>query len=571
LLEQSTLDSTEQLLSEENTKVDKESVAATRSSSKTDNWRIDGSASISLGTFASASLQAGGSESVTDSAITSINQISEATQKSAKTLKTLHKIEVRGVTETSTQRRMKRTIKNPFADRTLSINVFAQLKRYSVETRLREFRPVLVFEARSLVFDETFIVANQDFLKNCLLDKSLVDALEIAASGANQTTTLQGAADLAERALDYLFGPDLGHPHVNGDVYGERGANVFNVDPIQNTPQTDANFPDTCFDAKLLKSTWNGIFSLEGAPYTGLSEAIGTDEKRALGLGEVYCALGYYRAIFRHEQDWLAEPRERTRLVQLALSIADQVGSTWEAFKAIGEGGLKSEANTYLWYVFNTDSYTEVFRRLPGFLSLVKGWLAPLVSATWEQEEQKKQVEAATAAVDRLLKHLQFHAGFYTRKYLSYLAGEAEGHAIVEFANKAIESTGRLGPSVPETLQSVFDANRAFVDGNQIIVPGMQPLNSEDMAKLAAVLPGSGTVPPELPPASVKPVVVELEIPSDGIHIEVAPGLCVLKGVWSEQVHKMLRVLFWASLAVAGGAFFLIASYIVYRLVALSR
>lgn len=113
VLEKSTVDSTEEIRSDENTVQDKEVMNAVRTSTHTDNWHVDGSAKVSIKEMAEIGVNAGTSESTVNSSNTSIEHITDSTRKSSRTLKNLHKIEVRGVSETVIQNRMTRTIKNP--------------------------------------------------------------------------------------------------------------------------------------------------------------------------------------------------------------------------------------------------------------------------------------------------------------------------------------------------------------------------------------------------------------------------------------------------------------------------
>jgi hypothetical protein len=183
--------------------------------------------------YASLSVTAGYSSSTTKSSQQSINQITEATKKSAHSLKTLYKIEVRGVSESLIQNRMTRIIKNPYNDRTLSLNIFQLIKHFSVKTSLVEIRPALIIQVNGLYFDNEFVVSNSDFLQNNLLDQSLIDELPTSIQGAApvaSTGALQAASDAANLALKYFF-----------DV-----PNMFNIPHPPQFP--DPNLPSNSFD-----------------------------------------------------------------------------------------------------------------------------------------------------------------------------------------------------------------------------------------------------------------------------------------------------------------------------------
>src|SRR5215831_2505434 len=139
VLEQDTIDSAETQDQTESTTIDKEVMSVARSASHNHSWHVDGSGSFSYGP-ASATVSAGVSDSVTQTSQSSMEHTNEATKKSAHTLKTLHKVEVRGVTEGAISNRMTRKISNPYRDRTLSVNVFQLVKQFSVETKVDEVR-----------------------------------------------------------------------------------------------------------------------------------------------------------------------------------------------------------------------------------------------------------------------------------------------------------------------------------------------------------------------------------------------------------------------------------------------
>lgn len=90
LLEKKNMDSREEMNSLENTTIDREIVNVARSSSRSENWNISANASISIGSVASLGASGGTSGSTTLSSQFSLQQISEATRKSAQSLKTLH-------------------------------------------------------------------------------------------------------------------------------------------------------------------------------------------------------------------------------------------------------------------------------------------------------------------------------------------------------------------------------------------------------------------------------------------------------------------------------------------------
>ena len=95
MLDQSTLDSVESVNSTESTAADTESVNVSRASSKTQAWHVDTTGTLTCG-YASLSTTVGVSQSLTESNQQAINHVTNTTRKSAQSLKSMHKIEVRG-------------------------------------------------------------------------------------------------------------------------------------------------------------------------------------------------------------------------------------------------------------------------------------------------------------------------------------------------------------------------------------------------------------------------------------------------------------------------------------------
>ena len=111
--ERSAIESSESLESTEAALHDTEAMNIARSNTTTTNWHVDhqGAISVPLGSAGlklDAAHQLGYTKSVTDTSQYSQNRVSERTQKSAQSLKTLHKIEVKGASESIVQDRQLR-------------------------------------------------------------------------------------------------------------------------------------------------------------------------------------------------------------------------------------------------------------------------------------------------------------------------------------------------------------------------------------------------------------------------------------------------------------------------------
>ena len=140
VLYQTTVDSAETQDQQESTTIDQEVMSVARSASHTHSWHVDTSGSFSYSP-AGATVTTGAQDSLTNTSQTSMQHTTEATRKSAHNLKTLHKIEVRGITEGVVTNRMTRVVRNPYRDRTLAINIFQLVKHFGSRCGSRRSGP----------------------------------------------------------------------------------------------------------------------------------------------------------------------------------------------------------------------------------------------------------------------------------------------------------------------------------------------------------------------------------------------------------------------------------------------
>jgi len=489
-LSQSSLDSTESIQSSESTTSDKEAVNVTRASTETQNWHVDATASVSCGP-ASLSVTGGYSKGVTNSNQQAISHISDSTKKSAQSLKTVHKIEISGSTDTTISSAQTRTFKNPYYDRSMSINVFHLLKHYSVQTEIYEVRAAILINVDGLVFDSGFVLGNGDFLRSYLLDSSLLDNLSVALQGAMPTVSLSPdaqtlAATISRQALHLLF----------DDV------NIFNV---SNLAGKNANNVSLSFDAQLASS--------------GLSDSL------AHHLGAIFVILNFFYAVFNAPSPTAAGSlvdNDDDAAIRTASVLAADVGKKWDT---LYPDYSKDPADTDIKDIMDNKQFTEIFRRLPGFLTLVNGAVGPLLGAAQQAEDAANAQAQANYLLTRLITHLSANRNYYVQNYLTYISEQTRNQAIIDFAESVLEKC-----NLPTDNPEAFDTQRAFVDGQQIVIPTFTPLTADEVTNYGTEIFGdastaSGTVEEPIPE------VVEIDIPCDGVHIEVAPGGCVLPDV----------------------------------------
>jgi hypothetical protein len=506
LLDQSALDSTDSLSSSESTTIDKETVNVVRASSRSDNWHVDTSGQVTCG-YASIGVNAGLSGSVHSSNQQAINQITDTTKKSAQSLKTSHKIEVRGVSEGLIQNRMTRQITNPYRDRSLSLNVYHLLKHYSVQTSLSEIRCALVFKINALTFDSNFVVTEADFLQNVLLDPALaadlttaLRAAQVAVSSEIETETTL----VARQALKYLFVVP----------------NMFNVTDTVPPAAHSFNDPANSFNASL-----------------GDGSALIRAEETAVNLSIILAIVTFFYAVAMENAPPPGGGPVAVRYmdvgnnaITLATALAASIGPKWSAlYPDQGNPNMDHrEMSTVMGAVGGT--YTEIFRRIPGFLAMVASVLTPLIDPAKSEALDAQQHAADMSVLGRLIQHLRDNQNYYCQQYLRYAREKTVNQAIVDFASlqlSALEAEVQQDPQLLGGAQiKDFDVDQAFVDRQEIVVPGYLPLSDAQVTAVANTLFEDEDL--VLQPAST---VVDLDVPADGIHLEVAPGACLLPDV----------------------------------------
>ena len=485
VLEQTSVDSAEEMTSIESTTSDKEVVNVARSSSKTENWHVDGNGGFNIG-IVSLGASAGITESTTDNSQSSLQHITEATRKSAHSLKTLHKIEVRGVTEGLIQNRMTRVIKNPYPDRALSLNIFQLIKHFSVQTALVEIRPSLIIQVNGLDFDNHFVVSNSNFLRDELLDPSLVDELPTALLGAKPLphASLDAARNIAKLALRYLYDQP--------NIFNVPSIRVFDYRTIPPRIQdVDPNPPDTCFDDQMQHS--------------------GFDDAQANDFAQLFTVLNLLFKVYQELQgNAPPAPTLDDNAIAMAKTLADNIGTNWATPTDLG----------HVRNILDENDFTEIFRRLSGFLAIVNGMLNPLLTAADDAQKAVQAQADAGFALQRLKDHLCCHKNYYIQRFLAYIAQRTNNQDLIDFVRNVIARTG-----LPSVSFQFFDLERTFVDRQQIVVPGLRFLQADEITEIDNIFGVNNTV---FLFGDIVPTVVEVEVPTDGIHLEAAKGACVL-------------------------------------------
>jgi len=502
-LDRQTLDSTEEMNSIENTTNDKEIVNVVRASSKTDNWNASVNGGIDLGYF-NLGGTGGSSGSTTESLNNTQEHISDVTKKSAQSIKTMHKIEVRGITETLVQNRMTRTVKNPYRDRTLSINVFHLLKEFEVTTKPLEIRPSIIIQIDALEWNENFILSYSDFLRNNLIDPSFNVDFDIIISSLKEIIEppeIRELIPLCKEALELLFD----------------NPNIFNVYEIY----ADANLPPRNFDQNKTRDSLDASNpAMSGSSvenqynYTGLAAALENE------VGKFYTILRFYQVLY---DKFSNENRLDAMSVSLAFTLRTIIVENWDGI----EDAAKINKLLY------SNRFTEVFRRLSGYNAFFRAfldWRMDNAKAYWTALAERDKTRPI---VNRLLQHLKCNMNYYVQQFLEYISIRTNRQSIKDFIDQVIDSTSRVDNLFPIEIRYKFDVDRAFIEGQRIVIPAFSPY--EPNANGDIIIPRFPQKPEKIPWSSLIPTVDLIELPvSDSIHLEAVPGACVLTSVPDE-------------------------------------
>ena len=225
--------------------------------------------------------------------------------------------------------------------------------------------------------------ANGSFLSECLLDSSLDFELANALENSNvdgediQERTMK----MAELCLKYLFDDIDVFDLVERKQVSQKkkdGSGDMNI-------VINPNDPATSFNARLNNA--------------GLRDSIGKFPK-------IFTTLNvYYKAYNDHDSN---SQEDRELRVNLALSLYDFLQPLWIGVEETKAGELTD--------IMDQDNFTEIFRRLSGFLSMVEGIVKPLIRPVEEQKEQLKNAARSHFVIKRVVDHLNCHQGYYREK-----------------------------------------------------------------------------------------------------------------------------------------------------------
>jgi hypothetical protein len=161
---------------------------------------------------------------------------------------------------------------------------------------------------------------------------------------------------------------------------------------------------------------------------------------------------------------------------------------------------------------------------------MVDNMVKPAGGTTAEEIQIIQALEQASAALNRLLEHIRCNENFYTQQFLAYRASRTNNQAVVDFVNGVIDQVSAAGvPALSEVRDRAFDVEHSFIDKQQIVVPGLRALTAEEITELGNTLDADGG---EFNFESIRPSVLkDVQVPTDGIHLEAAQGQCQLADI----------------------------------------
>ena len=487
----------------------KASNSATNSSTSRNKWSASASGSYGLGGVGWGAQVEGSLEgSAEQSRQMAVENITDETEKSSTECLAETETTTTIGLQTSFEQIYEYQLANPYADRAVMFSLLELVDDFCVHTATAGITPCLIIDFNpvssstqrlgpSIRFDDSFVSTHRQFLRTAMLDDTLIEFLDSQLALETQPPNTGEVAGNAIRCLTYL--------------YDETG--VF-------APATEVAYDiESSFDPLA-----GGFVGIVG---TGFDDAVAED------MTDIYFLLSSVRFMYRRDKaaltagdlDEVEFPRRATEYV-----IALYKGlASW--------AGVNSDIKRKL---HDASHRTEMFRRIPAFLELAEQLVvAPLkvqrgeppsgAAATGEpeggEEEPAPASPSTTGALDgprttgaaRVVNHLNCFGRYYTEEYLQFLH-EWTGVAAV------VELMASLDP-VHRLFIDFLDFERSFVDGTAWIVPFAEVVDAQTAADMF-LADGSN-----LSALSQIDTAIEVRMPANGVHVEAAPGQCILPGL----------------------------------------
>lgn len=313
---------------------------------------------------------------------------------------------------------------------------------------------------------------------------------------------------------------------------------------LANLPNSDPNLVSTSFDPQI-SFIPGGESAVWDVPPFQFSKPLDGGERRLLSgfwgaqqndLAKFYTILHFLYELYL---DLKKDVKKLTdNVVQLVFILKTVIENYWEALNDL------NKINALLIPEVNADKFTEIFRRLSGFKTMVDGLLVDRRNASGDYLKLLAQRQQSRPVTDRLLCHLNCNMNYYIQQFLGYLYDKTNNQAIVDFVNEIINSLDRVNPNSPasKVLHQYFDVERAFIDKQQIVVPAFCLWQFENQQIKIPSLDFSKMETIKMD--QINPIVDnEVYVPlNDGVHLEAVAGKCVLSDVPPAPPAKLIQL-----------------------------
>jgi hypothetical protein len=508
---------------------EKEVRAAIDTAASSNGWSTSSGGNFTLGVHF-LGLNAGGVESAADASAEisrtttqTLNQLREAVSHASETVRTLSKVDVRGVTEVVVSERHLRKFSNPYQDRSLLLKIFSVIKRYLINTSRTALRLTLSVRFTGLRSDlghpeqiADFVRINRKFLGEALLDDQIRTRLDDAIQGVLDDGHEGGgkrriAIAKARAALDILFDDPLSTDETR--VLGLVPEPTLNaeVQKVRNSFFHPADLPSVPFLTNSLGS--------------GIQEA---KAKNALDLYMILYVL-YQRWLDGHDS-----PEFDDDAMIMCAAAAEAIDTWWTK--------VSDDDRSDAYKSSEGEDFAEIFRRIPGFRAFYEDFVLPLFPSVAAEGKEDALRQERIALGARLREHLTVFRAYYGQEYLRWLfrtvgpelvASDLRYWLLLGFAG--------IGMTVGESLlRGLVPANGLTLRGDSVVISlpfDVGVLDALYNAALADPVSGfaqslvnlltvifDGTVPPQS-------VCNEVDLPTDGAYVEPVAGTCLLPDV----------------------------------------
>lgn len=488
----------------------------TQSSAHRRNWGFSTDGSLNIGRkegFLNGKINGAFNleDAVESNSESSLQSAREETMKSSEETRSQSEVTVETVVEQITTNKDVRVLKNPYHDRSMTLNFHSLTDRYRIGTTPRARRPKLMMQFAGMTLDEEFVLNNSSFLERALIDNGLALALGEAVATALRRPRF-GRVDpvirrLVRDAIDLLL-------VVPGGVFRD-----FDV--------TD---PDD------LPGRWSLPRSLDAA-----EDNTGFGDAHREGFGRSFTAIAsanFLRTRFL-ETGPPQDEVDRYEL-DLCLALSETIQPEWRALATAHVDNLLDNQNA-----------TEVIRRVEGFLMIVDNLIRPkmgdlrvrtrlvrpefpgedpLELSSIVEPEVDESLREAERVIDRTVAHLECYASHYREAFLRDVFDTTNGLA---FRDVMIAILGQeMGVAQARALIGTLDWSEAYLDGD-IYAVGPVALGQagewlEDVGGLLDVdLPEGGAHygAGENPSNNQS---YEIDVGSGAVHVEPFAGHCLL-------------------------------------------